>query len=330
MQLGRFPRFPLAHRPTPLEPLARLTAKLGGPRLYIKRDDCTGLAVGGNKTRKLEFLVADALAERATTIVTEGGMQSNHVRQTAAAAAKAGLKCELVLDRQVPWADPAYDASGNVLLDRILGAVLHRCAEGETRKERANKVMADIAARGEQGYFIPTGGSNAIGALGYVCCGLELLDQARGMDLKVDHVVLASGSGGTQAGMHVALAGSGSGATCIGIDIDHDPPYVRGAVTQIVPETARLLGVSDRVRADAMILAEGYGAPAYGMPNDAMIEAIKLMAREEAIILDPVYSGKAFAGLIDMIGQGRFDKDETVVFVHTGGSPALFAYSELF
>lgn len=330
MDLSQFPRFPLVHRPTPLEPMDRLSEMLGGPRLYIKRDDCTGLAFGGNKTRKLEFLIAEALAQGATTIVSEGGMQSNHVRQTAAAAVKAGLKCELALDWRVPWTDPSYGASGNLLLDKLLGARVHVCAKGQLRKDKAMEVCDEINARGEKAYFIPTGGSNPLGALGYVDCALEIIAQAEQQNIKVDHVVLASGSGGTQAGMMVGLAGSQSGISCIGIDIDHGPTAVRAAVQNIATGAAELLGVSALVGADDLILAEGYGAPQYGMPNDMMIAAVSLLATTQAIILDPVYSGKAMAGLIDMIANNRFGKDETVVFVHTGGSPALFAYSDIF
>ncbi len=330
MDLAQFPTFPLVHRPTPLEHLARLSTALEGPRIYIKRDDCTGLAFGGNKTRKLEFLIGDALKKGATTIVSEGGMQSNHVRQTAAAAAKAGLKCELVLDWCVPWRDPSYGASGNILLDRLLGATVHVCSLDETREDKARDVMVAIEARGEKGYFIPTGGSNPIGALGYVDCALEIIEQAQQQKIKVDHVVVASGSGGTQAGMMVGLAGANSDITCIGIDIDHDPVHVGTAVHSIVTGTAELLGVSAQVGKAKFDLAEGYGAPEYGMPNGQMIAALRLLAQTEAIILDPVYSGKAMAGLIDMIANKRFGKDETVVFVHTGGGPALFAYSEIF
>ncbi len=327
MGLAQFRTFSLVHRPTPLEHLKQLSAALGGPEIYIKRDDCTGLAFGGNKTRKLEFLIGDALEKSATTIVSVGSMQSNHVRQTAAAAVKAGLKCELVLDWQVPWTQAAYGNSGNILLDRLLGATVHLCSKDEGRNDKADEVMAAIEARGEKGYFIPTGGSNAVGSLGYVDCAIEIMDQAKHQNIKVDHVVLASGSGGTQAGMMVGLAGTDSGISCIGIDIDHDPVGVRAEVTRIAAQTAELLGISPQTTFE---LAEGYGAPEYGMPNDKTIAAITQLAQTEAIILDPVYTGKAMAGLIDLIAKNRFGKDESVVFVHTGGGPGLFAYSSIF
>jgi L-cysteate sulfo-lyase len=327
MDLAQFPTFSLVHRPTPLEHLQHLSAALDGPEIYIKRDDCTGLAFGGNKTRKLEFLIGDALEKSATTIVSVGSMQSNHVRQTAAAAVKAGLKCELVLDWRVPWTQAAYGNSGNILLDRLLGATVHLCSKDEGRDDKANEVMAAIEARGEKGYFIPTGGSNAVGSLGYVDCAIEIVEQAKQQNIKVDHVVLASGSGGTQAGMMVGLAGVDSGISCIGIDIDHDPVGVRAEVTSIVAQTAKLLGISPQTTFE---LAEGYGAPEYGMPNDKTIDAINQLAQTEAIILDPVYTGKAMAGLIDMIAKNLFGKDETIVVVHTGGGPGLFAYSDIF
>jgi len=330
MDLTQFPTFSLVHRPTPLEPMVRLSAALEGPQIYIKRDDCTGLAFGGNKTRKLEFLIGEALEKGATTIVTVGSMQSNHVRQTAAAAVKAGLKCELVLDWRVPWTDPAYGDSGNILLDRLLGATLHLCGKTGSRNDKAHEVMAAIEARGEKGYFIPTGGSNAVGSLGYVDCALEIIEQAQQQDIKINHVIVASGSGGTQAGMMAGLAGASSDISCIGIDIDHDPEAVRAEVATIAAQTAELLGISDGVVQNKLELAEGFGAPEYGMPNDKTIEAITLLAQTEAIILDPVYTGKAMAGLIDMIAKNRFGKDEVVVFVHTGGGPGLFAYSSIF
>ncbi len=330
MVLTKFPKFPLVHRPTPLEPLKRLEAHLGGPQIYIKRDDCTGLAFGGNKARKLEFLIADALEKGATTIVTVGSMQSNHVRQTAAAAVKAGLKCELVLDWRVPWTDPAYGNSGNILLDRLLGATVHLCGKAGSRNDKAHEVMAAIEARGDKGYFIPTGGSNAVGSLGYVDCALEIIEQAQQQNIQIDHVVVASGSGGTQAGMMVGLVAANSKISCIGIDIDHDPVAVGEEVRTIAAQTAKLIGLSAGVKQDRFELAEGYGAPEYGMPNNPTIEAITLLAQTEAIILDPVYTGKAMAGLIDMITKNRFGKDEVVLFVHTGGGPGLFAYSSTF
>src|SRR6185369_13996210 len=244
MQLDRFPKFSLAHLPTPLEPLTRLQAELGGPRLYIKRDDCTGLALGGNKTRKLEFLIGEALQKQATVIVTEGGLQSNHVRQTAAAAAKAGLPCHLVLDRNVPIDRPTYRANGNLLLDHLLGAKVHLCAPGEKRATRTAQLIAELREAGEMPYHIPTGGSNAIGARGYVALMVELQQQAEAAGIALDHVVAASGSGGTHAGLVVGKMLTRSGAAIIGVDINHDPEPLLSTVKAIARESAAELGVA--------------------------------------------------------------------------------------
>lgn len=330
--LARFPRFALAHLPTPLEPLDRLRENLGArcPRLFIKRDDCTGLALGGNKTRKLEFLIADALARRATAVITEGGLQSNHVRQSAAAAAKAGLPCHLVLDHAVPIATEIYRDNGNLLLDRVLGATVHLCAAGETRAMRIARLMDELRAAGGRPYHIPTGGSNATGSLGYAAAMLELLQQARERDIAVDHVVAASGSGGTQAGLILGAALAQSGVSVIGVDIDHDPEPLLALVQSITRAAAEKIGLAQEIPAAAFELARGHAAPGYGQPNNGMIGAVTLLARSEGVVLDPVYTGKAMAGLIAMIRQGRFGADETVVFIHTGGAPGLFAYANYF
>jgi L-cysteate sulfo-lyase len=330
MHLDPFPRFPLAHLPTPLEPLDRLRDFLGGPHLYIKRDDCTGLAIGGNKTRKLEFLIGDALKQGATAVISEGGLQSNHVRQTAAAAAKAGLKCHLVLNRNVPIDKPAYTAGGNLLLDRLLGAAIHICDAGETRDGKAETLLSELRAQGEVPYRIPTGGSNDVGAFGYAALIFELLQQARDAGLSIDRIVVASASGGTQAGLVVGKELAGADLSVIGIDVDGEWETLMASVQSIAQDCARKIGLQREIRPDAFDLARGYAAPGYGMPNPGMIEAVGLLARLEGILLDPVYAGKAMAGLIDMVRQGRFGKDEVVVFIHTGGTPALFAYADSF
>ncbi len=330
MRLDEFPRFPLVHAPTPLEPLDRLRRHLGGPRLYIKRDDCTGLAIGGNKTRKLEFLVGEALKTGATTIVSEGGLQSNHVRQTAAAAAKAGLACHLVLDRNVPIDEPAYRNSGNFLLDGLLGAVTHICAVGQTRAEGIDNLLSDLRARGQVPYCIPKGGSNEVGALGYVSLMFELLQQAKDLGLSIDRIVAASSSGGTQAGLLVGREMLQADLAVMGIDADDDPEPLLAMVQSIAGKCALKVGLRQGIRAGACEIVPGYAAPGYGLPNPGMIEAVKLLASLEGILLDPVYTGKAMAGLIDMVRTGRFGKDETVVFVHTGGTPVLFAYANCF
>ena len=330
MRLNEFPRFGLVHAPTPLEPLYRLQKFLAGPKLYIKRDDCTGLAIGGNKSRKLEFLIGEALKMRATTIISEGGLQSNHVRQTAAAAVKAGLKCHLVLDDNVPIAEPVYRNGGNLFLDRLLGAEIHVCPKGETRAARIESLASKLRAQGEVPYVIPTGGSNAVGALGYASLMLELLRQADELRISPDKIVFASGSGGTHAGLVAGKALAQSDVTLIGMDINNDSKALLAMVKSIAADCAEKLGVRESIPAGAYELVSDYVAPGYGLPNAGMIEAVKSMASLEGILLDPVYTGKAMAGLIDMVRKGRFEKDETVVFIHTGGTPALFVYTDCF
>ncbi|MEE8188957.1 MAG: D-cysteine desulfhydrase, partial [Kiloniellales bacterium] len=317
--LDRFPRVALAHLPTPLEPLERLSGHLGGPRILIKRDDCTGLALGGNKTRKLEFLMAAALDKGADTVITSGGLQSNHVRQTAAAAAKLGLEAELVLIRNVPWEGADYAEGGNVLLDRLLGARLH-ILPGETDRTKAMEELAGrLKAGGRRPYVIPVGGSNEVGALGYVACARELAAQAEALCGGFDALVLASSSGGTQAGLVAGLAALGHPARVIGIDVDADPGGIRETVAEIAGATLARLEPRTGLPEAAVIVEGGYSGAAYGLPTEAMTEAVALLGRLEGIFLDPVYSGKAMAGLIGLIGAGRFRPGERVVFLHSGG-----------
>jgi D-cysteine desulfhydrase family pyridoxal phosphate-dependent enzyme len=335
MVLSDLPKFALAHLPTPLEPLERLRAELAKtlpavPQLYIKRDDCTGLALGGNKTRKLEFLIGEALANRATAVVSEGGLQSNHVRQTAAAAARAGLACHLVLNHTVPITTEIYRNNGNLLLDRLLGAVIHRCEAGETRAARSARVIEELRAKGEAPYYIPLGGSNATGALGYAAAALELLRQAKERGLAIDHVAVASSSGGTQAGLILGMAMAGADVPVLGVDIDHDPEHALALVREITRAAADKVALRRAISSSAFQLARGYAAPGYGQPNPGMVEAVQLLARLEGIVLDPVYTGKAMAGLIDLVRKGTFGANETVVFIHTGGAPGLFAYENHF
>jgi L-cysteate sulfo-lyase len=328
--LSNFPRFALAHLPTPLEPLARLRQHIGGPRLYIKRDDCTGLALGGNKTRKAEFLIGAALAAGATVVVSEGGLQSNHVRQTAAAAAKAGLKCHLVLDHQVPIDTAIYRENGNLLLDRVLGAVTHLCAAGETRADRIARLLPSLRADGEVPYYIPTGGSNETGALGYVAAALELMQQAKEAGIAIDRVLFATSSGGTQAGLVVGMALADARLQVLGVDIEGDADALAADVRKVAEACARKVGLRRALRDDEVEICRGYAGPGYGIATSGMIEAVKLMATLEGIVLDPVYAGKAMAGLIDLVRSRRFAADETIVFIHTGGMPAMFAYADQF
>jgi L-cysteate sulfo-lyase len=330
MPLSKFPRYPLAHLPTPLEPLDRLRQHIGGPRLYIKRDDCTGLALGGNKTRKAEFLIGAARAAGATVVITEGGLQSNHVRQTAAAAAKAGLKCHLVLNRNVPIDTAIYRDNGNMLLDRVLGATVHVCAPGETRAAAIARLLPALKKDGEVPYVIPTGGSNETGALGYAAAAVELQRQAKDSGIAIDRVLFATSSGGTQAGLVVGMALAEAGTQVLGIDIENEAETLLADVRKIADACASSVGVKRALRGDALEIRSGYAGEGYGIPTPGMIEAVGLLARLEGIVLDPVYSGKAMAGLIDLVRAGHFGAGETIAFIHTGGMPAMFAYADRF
>jgi L-cysteate sulfo-lyase len=328
--LAGLARYPLAHLPTALEPLDRLRRHLGvGARLLVKRDDCTGLALGGNKTRKLEFLIGEALAKGATAVISEGGLQSNHVRQTAAACARAQLRCHLVLDHRVPVDSEIYRGSGNLLLDRLLGATVHLCAKGEARSAKMQAVAATLNSQGEVVYLIPTGGSNEIGALGYVAAMQELQQQAKDAGFAIDRIVTASSSGGTQAGLLVGKALTGSRASVSGVDVDGDSDKMAAEVGRIAALSAPKVGVEPGRLASADIV-RGYCGEGYGVPTDAMVEAVRLLATLEGLVLDPVYTGKAMAGLIGLLRAREIGAQETVVFIHTGGSPALFAYADRF
>ena len=334
MPLSDFPHFPLAHLPTPLEPLDRLRRHLAkdraAPRLYIKRDDCTGLALGGNKTRKAEFLIGAALAERATCVVTEGGLQSNHVRQTAAAAARAGLTCHLVLNHNVPISTAIYRESGNMLLDRVLGATVHLCGYHETRADVIARLVPQLHSAGETPYVIPTGGSNETGALGYAAAALELVQQAKDAGIAIDRVVFATASGGTQAGLAVGMALAEARIQVLGIDIENEADSLLAEVRTIAEACARKVRSKAALRDEAFEIVRGYAGEGYGIPTPGMREAVELLARLEGIVLDPVYAGKAMAGLIDLVRTGQIGADETIVFIHTGGTAALFAYADCF
>lgn len=326
--LAAIARRPLAHLPTPLEDLPRLTAALKGPRLLVKRDDCTGLGLGGNKTRKLEFLMAEALQHRADTVITTGGVQSNHVRQTAAAAARLGLACELVLTRVVPWGGPDYETGGNIQLDRLFGARIH-LHDGDTDRTAAMEALGESLRRaGRMPYLIPTGGSNTTGALGYAAAAQELAGQAAAQGVKIAAVLHASSSGGTQAGLTAGFAAIDPSLRVIGIDVDAHSQAVAAEVHRLAGEVWARLGLPGDLPADKVILEPDYAGEAYGLPTEAMKSAVQRAARLEGLLLDPVYSGKAMAGLIGLVERGAFSSDETVVFLHTGGTPALFPYRE--
>jgi L-cysteate sulfo-lyase len=320
MLTGDLERIPLAHLPTPLEEMPRLRAALGGgPRLLVKRDDQTGLATGGNKTRKLEFLVAEALAQKADTLVTVGGPQSNHCRQTAAAAAKMGLRCALVLGGQ-PL--PEAEWEGNLLLDDLLGAELHWAGDRD-RDVVVAEVAEALEIGGARPYVIPLGGSVPTGASGYVAAVEELAEQLAERGDHVERIVFASGSAGTQAGLLVGVKALGLGARVEGVNVDKEGDLI-DKVRTLAAATATHLGLEMRFAERDFILHDAYGRPGYGVITDAEREAIRLLARTEGIICDPVYTGRALAGLIDLVRQGVFSPDETILFWHTGGAAGLF------
>lgn len=330
MDLARFPRFRLCHAPTPLEPMDRLSALLGGPRLWVKRDDCTGLATGGNKTRKLEFLIGAALAEGADTVLTVGATQSNHVRQTAAAAAKAGLACEVLLERRITDAGVEYDRSGNVLLDGMLGARIHYVPKGTDMDAALDALAEEIRIRGGRPYAFPAGGSSPVGALGYAWVAAEIEAQAMERGLRPAAIVHATGSAGTQAGLVAGLAANSNATPVLGIAVGKPRPVMEALVRDLASSTADLLGLRGGIDDAATVVNADYFGTAYGVPTPGMIEAVELAARQEGLLLDPVYSGKAMAGLIDLVRKGSWKTGDDVLFLHTGGIAGLFGYRSTF
>lgn len=328
LMLAEFPRVSLAHLPTPLELMPRLSKHLGGPRIFVKRDDCTGLATGGNKTRKLEFSMGEAVQQGADTVITVGAIQSNHVRQTAAAACKLGMKCEVLLEHRVGQPSETYTRSGNVFLDKIFGANLREYPAGTdfdaAMVETANKVRQ----QGGVPYLVPGGASNPVGALGYVNCGIEMLDQFKQQELSVDHIVTATGSAGTHAGLAVGLRASDSQLPILGIGVNAPQDVQEQRVYELAVETAEKIAAPGCVMRDDIVADCNYIGAGYGEPTDAMNEAVLMLARFEGLLFDPVYSGKALAGMIDYIRSRRFTKGQTIVFLHTGGSAGLFAYAD--
>lgn len=319
---SHLPKVKIAHLPTPLDEMPRLSKALGGPRLFIKRDDQTGLAMGGNKTRKLEYLVADALTQHATTLITTGAPQSNHCRQTAAAAAKFGLRAILVLA-----GEPPEDWTGNLLLDVLLGAEVRW-----TGPRQWEAVMAEIVEEerdvGRVPYIIPYGGSNPVGVTGYVAAMAEFLEQLEQRSLQVQRIVLASSSGGTQAGLVVGAKAFGFGGWIEGISVDKERSVLRETVLRLAAKTAAYMGLRSTFTPKEFTIHDEYVGQGYGIMGEAEREAIRLVAQTEGILLDPVYTGKAMAGMIDLIRQGIYHPDETIVFWHTGGTPGLFAYRD--
>ena len=330
MHLSRFPRVKLAHLPTPLEPMARLSKHLGGPHLWIKRDDCTGLSTGGNKTRKLEFLMGDAMRQGADTVITQGATQSNHARQTAAAAARLGFECHILLEDRTGFATREYTQNGNVLLDRLHGAHISKRAAGADMNAEMETVAGELRAKGKKSYIIPGGGSNPIGALGYANCALELVAQANEMNLRIDHIVQATGSTGTQAGLVAGLCAINAHIPVMGISVRAPKQKQEDAVYELAVKTAELVGAPGAVKREHIAANSDYVGQGYGIPTEGMVEAVTMVAQQEGILLDPVYTGKAMAGLIDLVRKGAFEKDSNVVFLHTGGSAGLFGYPDAF
>ncbi|MEN8097433.1 MAG: D-cysteine desulfhydrase family protein [Chloroflexota bacterium] len=314
-------RVPIAHLPTPLESLDRLSDHLGGPRIYIKRDDQTGLATGGNKARKLEYLVAEALRGRADTLITGGAIQSNHCRQTAAAAAKYGLKAVLVLN-----ADPPEGAvTGNLLLDRILGAEIV-WASGRDMEKLMQDTAKDLWHSGARPYLVPYGGSNAMGAAGYVAAWEELAQQMDERQINFDSIMFASSSGGTHAGLVVGAKATDSDTAILGISVHLERQKLAEVVTGICNSTTELLGLDLQFQPRDIAANDNYVGGGYAVIGDKEREAMQLFGRYEGIILDPVYTGKAASGMIDLIRSGGFSRDQTVLFWHTGGITGSFGF----
>ncbi|MGN6581254.1 MAG: D-cysteine desulfhydrase [Bordetella sp.] len=330
MNIARFPRIHFAHLPTPLERLDRLSRELGGPEIWIKRDDCTGLSTGGNKTRKLEFLMAEAQAQGADLVITQGATQSNHARQTAAIAAKMGVACHILLEDRTGSKDPNYNENGNVFLDALHGATVEKRPGGLDMNAEMEAVAEKFRAQGRKVYTIPGGGSNPTGALGYVNCAFELLSQVNDRSLVIDHIVHATGSAGTQAGLVAGLKAMNANIPLLGIGVRAPKQKQEENVYTLACATAEKLGCAGVVHRSDVVANSDYVGQGYGIPAESTIEAIRMFAQLEGILLDPVYSGKGAAGLIDLIRKGHFKKGERIVFIHTGGSAALFGYLPAF
>ena len=326
--LAAFPSVGLSRLPTPLEPLDRLSHYLAGPRIWVKRDDLTGLGLGGNKLRKLDVVLRAALDDGADTLVSGGVVQSNSQRLVAAAAAKLGLDCHLaVYHGRVEAPSAEYEYSGNALLNKLFGATLHDVPWTGERNAAIAKLAETLKGEGRRPYLVPYGVSNGLGALGYASTIVELAEQTREQDFAPSAIVHCTGSGGTQAGLVVGASLVLPETDVVGIDIDAEPERVRDEVVRLSREAAALLGAD--VDEAGVEVVPGHAGPAYGVPHDATLDAMALAGRLEALVLDPVYTGKALAGLIALVEEGRWSRGEHVVFIHTGGTPAVFAYGDL-
>lgn len=330
MNLARFPRRRYTIGQTPLEKLTRFSKAIGGPNIYIKRDDLLGLTGGGNKTRKLEFLLADALAQGADTLITCGGVQSNHCRLTLAAAVKEGLKCRLILSEIDPG---SYNpkASGNVFLYHLLGVEKVKVVPWGTDLMSELQCAANEAAdEGRKPYIIPMGGSNHLGVLGYIACADEIMNQSFEAGIDINHIVLPVGSAGTYSGLLLGLQGNSCHTPVTGISVLNSKEVSENQIYELIQQTAAYMEINVGIPREEIICFDDYLGPGYTIPTSEMIEAVKLLAGTEGILLDQTYTGKAMAGLIDLAKQGYFKKDDNVLFVHTGGSPGLYANISLF
>jgi 1-aminocyclopropane-1-carboxylate deaminase len=333
--LEKFERYPLMFGPTPIESLGRLSEHLGGNvALYAKRDDCnSGLAFGGNKIRKLEYIVPDAIASNADTLVTIGGVQSNHTRQVAAVAAKLGMKCRLVQESWAPFQDAVYDRVGNILMSRVMGAEIEFVDEGFdiAIRESWKRALEDVRAKGGKPYAIPAGASvHKYGGLGYVGFAEEVREQEAEMGIMFDFIVVCTVTGSTHAGMLVGFAKDGRARNVIGIDASATPEQTKAQVLEIARNTADLVELGRDIVADDVVLREDYAYPAYGIPSEETNDAIRLSARMEGMMTDPVYEGKSMQGLIDLVRKGFFPAGSKVLYAHLGGVPAINAYSYIY
>ena len=333
--LEKFARYPLTFGPTPIEKLQRLSAHLGGAvDIFAKRDDCnSGLAFGGNKIRKLEYIVPDAIAADADTLVTIGGIQSNHTRQVAATAAKIGMKCRLVQESWVPFEDAVYDRVGNILMSRVMGAEIELVNEGFDIgiRESWERAIADVKAKGGRPYAIPAGASvHPLGGLGYVGFAEEVRQQEAALGFRFDYVIVCTVTGSTHAGMVVGFAKDGRQRNVIGIDASFTPEKTRAQVLDIARRTADLVGLGHRIEDEDVVLNEDYAYPVYGVPSAETHEAIRLSARLEGMMTDPVYEGKSMQGLIDLVRKGFFPAGSKVLYAHLGGVPAINGYSYIY
>lgn len=327
MSLKKFSRVSLGHFPTPLEPMDGLRRRLGGgPRLFIKRDDCSGLATGGNKTRKLEYLMGEAIAQKAQMVVTHGAVQSNHVRQTAAAAARYGLECVALLEQRVPDTGVEYEKNGNMLLNDLMGIRYEFRAAGGNMNEETEAWCRQISQSGKHSYFIPGGGSNEVGALGYVNCFYEMSDQIGALGENINWLVHATGSAGTQAGLIAGAAFLDSPMNIMGVSVRACAQDQKERVAGVAQKTLVRLGSDKKINAGEVLVDDRFVGPGYGQLDESVVAAIQLLAQTEGIFLDPVYSGKGFAGLLAQIREGKFHDSDSVIFLHTGGATALFAY----